>query len=87
MRRYALCSLLSIITPAYAATIQVPTGQPTIQAAIDALANGDTIIVAPGTYTEHINYNGKTVTLRSSASIGYHHQRSEHGPRRKASEW
>ncbi len=38
----------------------------TIQAAIDASKNRDTILVAPGIYVEDINFNGKTLTLRST---------------------
>lgn len=38
----------------------------TIQKAIDAAHHGDTITVAPGTYTENINLLGKNVTLRST---------------------
>lgn len=39
----------------HAATIHVPGDYPTIQAAINAAASGDTILVAPGTYPENIN--------------------------------
>ncbi|MHC4991504.1 MAG: right-handed parallel beta-helix repeat-containing protein [Planctomycetota bacterium] len=38
----------------------------TIQAAIDVAANGDEIIVAPGTYNEAIDLLGRSVHLRSS---------------------
>ena len=37
----------------------------TIQSAIDNLHNGDIIIVRDGTYTEHINFKGKAITLKS----------------------
>ena len=38
-----------------------------IQAAIDAANNGDEIIVSPGTYLEAINFNGKSITVRSAS--------------------
>lgn len=47
-------------------TIQVPGDLPTIQAAVDAAQNGDTVLVAPGVYTEQIRITGKSVTLAST---------------------
>src|SRR5689334_19154376 len=34
--------------------LRVPQDQPSIQAAINAAATGDTVLVSPGTYVEHI---------------------------------
>jgi len=47
-------------------TINVPADQPAIQAAINAANNGDTVLVAPGTYVENLNFNGKAITVTSS---------------------
>jgi hypothetical protein len=48
-----------------ASTIRVPADQPTIQAAITAASNGDTVQVAPGTYIENLNFLGKAVRVTS----------------------
>jgi parallel beta-helix repeat protein len=45
-----------------AATIIVPDGFPTIQAAVDNASDGDTVFVRAGTYYEHVVVN-KTVAL------------------------
>jgi hypothetical protein len=61
---FFLISLLAI-GYSHAAIINVPADQPTIQAAIDAAVNGDTVLVQPGIYVENINYNGKNITVAS----------------------
>ena len=48
-------------------TIHVPVDQPSIQSGINAAKDGDTVLVGPGTYRETINFNGKAITVTSSA--------------------
>ncbi len=71
MRFSKIFSILIIIALSFNASllianiINVPGDQPTIQAAINASLNGDTILVQPGTYNEHIDFNGKAITVGS----------------------
>jgi parallel beta-helix repeat protein len=55
-------SCLYQIKPVFSSTILVPTQYPTIQAALDHAAIGDTVQVAPGIYYEHVHVN-KSVTI------------------------
>jgi len=46
--------------------IVVPGNFSSIQAAIDAASDGDTIVVLPGSYSENINFLGKAITVQST---------------------
>ncbi len=45
----------------------VPDNYATIQEAIDAAVDGDTVIVRPGVYREHLNFLGKEISVISEA--------------------
>jgi predicted outer membrane repeat protein len=63
----SLSCLLAVT--AYGATFEVgPSGYPytSIQMAITAATNGDTVLVHDGIYVENINFSGKAITVRSA---------------------
>ena len=62
MLAFALMAL-----PLWAHVIHVPADYNTIQSGISAALIGDTILVAQGTYSEHLNYLGKDILIKSES--------------------
>ena len=71
MHRHALLVTLvtlSWATTTLAATLRVPSEYPTVQAGIDASSPGDTVLVAPGTYSD---YEVRTIGFTQVASVAF----------------
>jgi hypothetical protein len=69
MRRTTLLSVLAactIVGAAYGETRVVPSEYGSIQTAINACSDGDTVLVKPGVYFEIINFQGKDITVTST---------------------
>ena len=63
-------AVVAVASPALAADLHVPVQYPTIQSAIDAAADGDSVIIADGLYTgmgnRNLTFAGKAITVRSA---------------------
>jgi len=59
--------LVAVQVEAKATIRRVPADYSTIQQAINASVNDDTVAVAPGTYVENINFLGKAIIVTSEA--------------------
>ena len=60
-----VCVFILVSFPAQARIIHVPSDSSTIQKGINGAVYGDTVLVAPGTYYEHINFLNKQILLKS----------------------
>lgn len=75
----AVLLLFSFAGPAWSRDLAVPGQYATIQIAINDAEAGDTVIVAPGTYTESITIN-KPITLRGAETARTLLRAADNGP-------
>lgn len=67
MKAIVLTTLLTFafFSATSATIINIPDDYETIQAGINASSNGDTVLVHPGTYYEHVDFQNRQITLSS----------------------
>lgn len=64
--KFLFLLLAIVISTSYGSIINVPQEISSIQSAIDAAENGDTVLVSPGVYFENITFRGKNIVVTSN---------------------
>lgn len=59
------CLIAALVTASHGAVVHVPGDQPTVQLGIIAAAPYDTVLVAPDTYLEAVDFLGKPIVVGS----------------------
>ena len=62
LRKFTIFAV-ALMTCSFGITISVPGDYATIQEAINASVDGDSIAVVAGTFNENINFYGKSIKL------------------------
>jgi hypothetical protein len=61
--------LVDMIDWQFPATLEVPSEYDTIQEAVDAAVNGDTVLIATGTYHENVVVTGKAISIKGDGLV------------------